>query len=504
MIIKDIFIPILTGALLTLAYPPFKLGFLAYFGLLPVFYIAKNVSAKRAFIRGLFWGLGLNSTSLYWICYDTVKGGVASIIYLSFMISIIFIFINCAEKRFGKYFIFMFPFMWTAWELLRAIGIFGFPWLSIAYTQTYYTSLIQFASITGVYGVSFWICLINIIIYYVIYNLKIKNVIMSFAILLMIFAVPFIYSNRELKKDMLESNSLKIALIQGNIPPKIKLQTSSIRSNFDTYVRLTRDASQKKPDIYIWPESATYSYIRYNSLYFNLLKEVANEMKVPIFTGALDIEYDKSGDKAKYYNSAFLISPFSDSLEVYSKIHLVPFSEWVPFGDIFPFLYNVDIATGDFSRGKDFTIFTIPKKLQEDKEFSLQKDIRFSAVICFESIFSDLVRQFCKKGAEFLIVITNDAWFGKSTAPYQHTQIAVFRSIENRIPIARCANTGISMFIDKMGRIIKQSKIFTESILIGNICLRNEETFYTRYGEIFAYIITSLGVIFMLISIVKK
>ena len=161
---------------------------------------------------------------------------------------------------------------------------------------------------------------------------------------------------------------------------------------------------------------------------------------------------------------------------------------------------------GDFSQGKDFKVFNF---LSENAKTTIESSdvkegIKFSAVICFESIFSDLVRNFCIKGAEFLIVITNDAWFGRSTAPYQHAQIAVFRAIENRIPIARCANTGVSMFIDQMGRITKQSKIFTESILVDKIFLRNKETFYTRYGEFFSYIITTIGTILMLFSIIRK
>lgn len=509
MIKKDILFPAVAGAFLTLAYPPFKLGFLAYLGLVPIFYIVKNTSVKSALKRGFFWSIGLNTASLYWICYDTVKGGISAILFYSFLLSIVFIFINYGLKRFGSNFIYIFPFVWTGWEFLRSIGLLGFPWLSVAYTQTYYTSLIQYVSITGVYGVSFWICIINIIIYYIITNVKIKKVITAFVILLIIFAVPFIYGNVELNKARPESGSLKVALIQGNIPPKIKLMGSAVRDNFNNYIRLSRDAAEEKPDFLIWPESATYCYLRYNTLYLNLLRAFSNELKIPIFTGSLDVEHETSNNKTKYYNSAFLIKPFSDDLEVYSKIHLVPFGEWVPYGDIFPFLYNLDIAMGDFTPGKEFTMFNIPQKLNKNREISQninenKKDIKFSAVICFESIFSDLVRNFCKNGAEFLIVITNDAWFGKSSAPYQHAQIAVFRAIENRIPIARCANTGVSMFIDKMGRVIKESKIFTESILIDEINLKGEETFYTRYGEIFSYFITAVGAILMLMSIIKK
>src|SRR3989339_781351 len=170
MIKKNVIIPILSGSLLTLAYPPFSLGFLAYLGLIPIFYLVRNVSFKTAFVRGIFWCFGLNAFSLYWISYDTLKGGILSIIYLTFITAVIFIFVNRVLANYGKVGIISFPFLWTAWEFLRAVGIFGFPWLLIAHTQTYYIPLIQFASIIGVFGVSFWICIINTIIYYILNN----------------------------------------------------------------------------------------------------------------------------------------------------------------------------------------------------------------------------------------------------------------------------------------------------------------------------------------------
>ncbi len=504
MIKKNIIIPALAGAFLTLAYPNFKLGFLAYIGMIPIFYFVKDVSFKHAFNRGFFWGLGLNSASLYWICYDTVKGGIASILFLAFLTAVVFIFVNRGMKIFGSNFIFAFPFIWTAWEFLRSVGILGFPWLSIAYTQTYYTSLIQYVSITGVFGVSFWICIINVTIYYILINIKTRKKIPAVLILLIIFVVPFTYGKIKIKRYQHKNNPLKIALIQGNIPAKIKLNSTKIRENFNTYIRLSKDAIKRKPDVIIWPESAAYCYLRHNSLYRKLLRNLVNELKTPVITGSLDSEYDKSNDRLKYYNSAFLIEPFSSELEVYSKIHLVPFSEWVPFSDVLPFLYKFDASMGDFSQGKYYKVFNLSNDKISAENTGALKNIKLSVVICFESIFSDLVRKFCHKGARLLVIITNDAWFGKTSAPYQHAQIAVFRAIENRIPIARCANTGVSMFIDKMGRVTKQSNIYTESVLIDKIYIENEKTFYTRFGDIFSYIITAVGTILMLISIIRK
>ena len=507
MIRKDVIIPAIAGSLLTLAYPPFKLGFLAYLGLVPLFYLVRDVSVKTAFIRGIFWALGFQSFSLYWICHDTVKGGILAIIYLSFMTSVIFIFLNRGARHFNNNIVYMFPFLWTAWEFIRGIGTFGFPWLAAAYTQTYYLPLIQFASITGVFGVSFWISIINAVIYYILSNIRTKKIIPSFSFLLLLFIIPFLYGYSELNKPRPGADSLKVSLIQGNIPAKIKLQSQSIRDNYQTYMRLSEDAARKKPDLIIWPESAAYSYLRITSSYLGLLRDLVNRHRIPLFTGSLDIEYDTNLGRPRYYNSAFFIKPFSDELPSYSKTHLVPFGEWVPFADRFPFLYKIDMAMGNFSRGNKYTVFNLPRRPKPGMEPSMgnkKGSIPFSAVICFESIFSDLVRQFCRRGALFLIVITNDAWFERTSAPYQHAQISVLRAIENRIPIVRCANTGVTMIIDKMGRVVKESEIYTESIITGDIEVRNEETFYARNGEIFSYVITAIGILFMIITIIKR
>ena len=197
-------------------------------------------------------------------------------------------------------------------------------------------------------------------------------------------------------------------------------------------------------------------------------------------------------DTREAYNSAFLFSPGETTLQRYNKINLVPISERVPFRDALPFLGRIKwevLETGDwgqafFSRGKEWTVFRHPKGA-------------FSVLICFESIFPDLVRKFVRRGARFLVNITNDAWFGRSSAPYQHARAVVFRAVENRIAIARSANTGVSMFVDPYGRTFQTTGIFHPALLIGSLPLRTEETFYTRYGNLFSLgcIVTSVLVL---------
>jgi apolipoprotein N-acyltransferase len=183
---------------------------------------------------------------------------------------------------------------------------------------------------------------------------------------------------------------------------------------------------------------------------------------------------EKESDQLRLLNSAFLISADGQILDRYDKIHLVPFGEYIPLKHILKFLDKLVVGIGDFFPGN------APEVLQGPGG-------RFGVVICFEVIFPDLVRRFVDLGADYMVTITNDAWFGRSSAPYQHFGMVVFRAVENRVYFARAANTGISGFIDPFGRIVHQSNIFTEEALTGEIQTGGPRTFYTGYGNLFGY-----------------
>jgi apolipoprotein N-acyltransferase len=191
------------------------------------------------------------------------------------------------------------------------------------------------------------------------------------------------------------------------------------------------------------------------------------------------------------YNSAYLASPPGELAGRYDKIHLVPFGEYVPLSKLLFFIGSLGEGIGDFKSGKKIFNFSIPQG-------------QFGVLICFEIIFPDLCRRFVKDGADFLVTITNDAWFGRTSAPYQHFSMATFRAIENRVFIARAANTGISGFIDPSGRIVKQGGIFTEEAMNGMIRLSSEKTFYTLYGDIFAWICSGFAILFLADALLQK
>ena len=483
---RNEFIAFSTGVLLALTYPPFKSGFIAYIGLIPLFYLMESERGRRGFRLGYLWGLGFNLAMLYWIIWATIPGGVAAVLFLPLYSAVLFYIIFYSYKKIGRKSLYIFPFFWTASEYLRSQGVLGFPWTSIAYTQTYYAPLIQYASITSAYGVSFWVCYLNVLFYFFFQNLHNTEKIIKYVIvIILVFTIPFIYGMLVIGKGefLNENRKIKVSMIQANIDPDVKWDEKFKNSNFSTYEKLTFRAAKEKPDIIIWPETAATCYLRLPQAvkYRRWVESIVNKTETPLITGTLDYKYVPEINEYRAFNSAVYFEPGKRNFEDYAKIKLVPFGERVPFEEYLKFLKDIDMGQGDFYPGNEEKVFILPLKNAP------RDNILFSVVICFESIFPDLFRKFCYNGAEFAIVITNDCWFGKTSAPFQHAQISIFRAIENRIGIARNANTGVSMIIDPYGRVNISTPIFKQRIITGKVYLRNNITFYTKYGDVFSY-----------------
>lgn len=507
--LRKLWLSFLSGIILSLSFPPLKLGFLAFGGLIPFFILLQDTRYKQAIKWGYITGLFVNFGSLYWISWVTIPGAVAAILYLPVFFIIYAIFHTFIRLRLGeKYLYLCIPFLWTGIEYLRSLGVLGFPWTSLAYTQTYYLSLLQYASYTSLYGISFWIVLINVIIMLMLKNYNdLKKVVFYFIILICLFIFPWIYGKMVIPDEETAREKIRVAIIQGNIDPYAKSDLEFWEENFRIYERLSKQAATQQPQLIIWPETAMPCYLRYNTEYLTKVRNLVSELNTPLITGAHDFKYVSNNDYLTF-NAAFLISPHSYYLDSYAKLHLVPFGERVPFTEFFPafrdFLESLEMGEGNFSPGDQLKTFYIPISTP-DNDSIIQTRIKVSVVICFESLFSDLVRKFIvDKGAQLLVIITNDGWFKRSAAPYHHAQAAVLRAIENRISIARSANTGVSMFIDPYGRTIKASPIFEELYLVDKVSLRNETTFFTRHGNIFSITISVLNLGPLIIALLKK
>lgn len=510
---RDLIFSLLTGALLSFAFPPLHLGFLAYFGLIPFFYVLEKKTLPQAIGWGYLTGLFVNLGTLYWINWVTVPGAIAAIVYLPVYYAVYAVLHIFLQRRIDeKYFYYCLPFLWTGMEFLRSLGVLGFPWSSLAYSQTYYLSLIQYSEYTSVFGVSFWIVVINVFILLILKNVtNIKKLVVYFSILVLLFILPWIYGKYIIPDEQIPADEkIRIGLVQGNIDPYMKWDAQFQRENLRIFLELTQKLQPNELDLIIWPETATPVYLRDSGLYLKQIFRIVHEFNVSLLTGTPDYSFDNE-DHYKTFNSAFLFTPIADSFQVYRKMHLVPFGERVPFTDTFPFiaelLEKLEMGEGNFEPGDKILTFQIPKikhiSAKKNTSTSTQEYYLAPVIICFESLFPELVRDFVNEGADFLIIITNDAWFGRSPAPFHHAQIAVFRAIENRISIARCANTGVSMFIDEYGRTIESSSIFERMTLARDIPLRRETTFFTKHGHVFAVTVTLLNLVPLIFGLFK-
>lgn len=489
---QDFYLTALSALLFSLAFPPLPFGFVAYFSLVPLLIALEKKSQSSAFKIGYIFGLISNSLLLFWVCWATIPGMVAATILLCLYTAILCWFFALVQRRWYEGAVYFFPFLWVAMEYVRSLTEVSFPWLNLSYTQTYYLKLIQHASLWGNYAVSFWILCLNLIVYIFILNKKRwKLAIILFAVFMVL---PYIYGTWVMSKKV-EGEEIKIALLQGSIEQKIKWDDRYLDFNIQTYIDMSKKAAEEKADLIIWPESAAPCYLAAESLYMSEVQATCDELNIPLLVGTNDYQV-MAGGRIKYYNSAFLFTPHGGYPQVYNKIHLVPFSEKVPYEEKHHLSDKIQLGQSDFSSGDKLTIFEMSKG-------------KFATLICFESVYPALVRDFVNQGAEFLVNITNDGWFGKTHGPFQHARIAVFRAVENRFAIARCANTGISEFIDPYGRTEKATPIFVRTIVTDKVSLKrttliDNRTFYARYGDWFAQACCLISFLAMVIALFRR
>lgn len=421
-----------------------------------------------------------------------------------------------------------FPFVWTAFEYTSSLGQISFPWLLSGNTQTYNLAKIQIAEYTGVFGVSFWICTVSVCLYYLficfnkggIKNQKLKLSVCS-ALLILLYFLPDIYNNysgSELKfTGYNKVGKVKIGILQPNVNPWKKWggKQSELIESYAEDIRNINSAS-KNLDMLILPETAFPYYFR-ESFFddkYEIIKNVCDSLKLPLLIGTPDLQiYEnqltappdakvmkKSGLKYDTYNSAFLFEPGKDKsgYQKHYKVKLVAGSERFPYQEYLPFtksLIEWGVGLSSWQIGRDTAVFILAGK---------ENNYRFNTAICYESVYPEFFSEFVKKGTDFSVIITNDGWWGKLFGTYQHNQFAVFRSIENRTWIARCANTGISCFIDPYGNMYDKTEIDTDTFLVREIGVRGENTFYTLNGDLFANICLLTGLISFLISFFLK
>ncbi len=490
---RNIFLSLLSGILLILSFPNFDLEFLVWFALVPLFYSVEGKglwnSFKLGFLTGLISFLGI----LYWIIvavhtYGNVPLILSGLIllllvgYLSLFIGAFTFLYRFIQIRLGLQTILLAPLLWVSLEYLRSFLLTGFPWASLGHSQYMNLPFIQMADITGVYGLSFVILLVNASLYMALLQWSKRTFpFQEVAITILLLLGFLVYGYLRMgavDRQTIQDPPLKIGLVQGNIDQSIKWDESFQKETLKIYERLSLKVAEGKPDLIIWPETATPFFFQEAKEYQPLVLGIPKKTNAFLLFGTPSYKIERG--KVHHYNSALMVSPAGELRGKYDKIHLVPYGEYVPLGEYLS-LGSLGEGIGNFKSGKETFNFTLPQG-------------KFGILICFEIIFPDLCRKFVREGANFLVTITNDAWFGRTSAPRQHLTIATFRAIENRVFIARSANTGISAFIDPVGRIMKQGGIFTEEAMNGTITLSKEKTFYTLFGDVFSWICSAFSI----------
>lgn len=523
---KNIFLAILSGVLLSLSFPPFKTGFFAYFGLVPILiFINRAKNYRELLIFTYLSMLVFHALTLYWIGGWSSKtdpfmmiGSVALILVHPFFYWLPFVFFFLIKKHLGnKSAFFAFPFLWNSLEYLRSVDETAFPWLTLGNTQSYYLPIIQITSIIGVYGLSFIIVVFNVLIYVAYKNFRYESfrfTLNKLAIIVIVLVSLFIYGKVILNESIYDGKKIRVGVIQPDFDPWEKWE-DEVNPQIDVYLQLSDSAVQKGAELIVWPESALPVYLLSGNYPEEVrrIKNFCRDKNVAIVTGLPLVHFYFSKEQAKEdsrisrdssyyydtYNGVVLFLPDTDLIQEYGKMNLVPFAERAPYLHYLPFLGDLikwSVGISNWSVWDKQTVFNY--KTQEGDS------VKFSAVVCYESIFPSFNAEFVKNGAQFLVVVTNDSWYGRTSGPYQHKQYAIFRAIENRRWIVRSANGGISSIIDPFGRTIFETNLFERTYFVDDIYVNNDLTYYVQYRDIISYFALIISGIFISIAYIKK
>jgi len=473
----------LSGVLLALSFPRFDLAPLAFVALIPLLVGLDGIPALQGTYLGIIAGAVFSLMSIPWVVHTmTAYGGlplpvgilllVALSLYLALYVGVFAFGVTRLSPEGGLGYLVGAATLWVGLEYLRTFLLTGFPWNLLGYTQYRSLSIIQIASITGVYGVSFLLVLVNAAVALACLHVRrsARQALMPVLGVGVLLIGTVVFGMGRRVSAEIPRREIRVSVVQGNIEQGIKWDPEFAGRTIAIYDRLTRRAD-RGADLIVWPETAVPFFLREGGPLTQRVLDLAMEVQTPLLVGSPDRVSDAS---PRYYNSAFLISPAGEIVQKYDKMHLVPFGEYVPLSSLLFFVHKMATGIGDFSPGEAFTVFEIPGG-------------RFGVLICFETIFPDQVRRYVLAGADFLVNITNDAWFGDSAAPYQHLSMAALRAVENGVYLVRAANTGISALVAPSGQILEQSGLFVEAVLSGTMAPRSGGTFYTRRGDLFAW-----------------
>ena len=494
--IHKILFSMLSGILVSISFPTLIFGFhfpnlslIAWVALVPLFVVVSSARPRNAFIYTFIAGLVLYSTSLFWL-YKAIHGfGGLSIATSMSVMFLLFLILSCTtgfaplfarliQKRWRGELIVLLPVCWTAIELIgNYVPFGGFPWSNIAMGQYGVLPVIQIVDLVGVYGLIFAMIWTNVFIAEVIIRASggvvkflLPKTILTVVLVAGILGYGFISLNT-VDEEYAAAKTIQVGMIQGNIPQAEKWMKDKAVRNLDVHrrgvVKLTEHV-----DLIIWPEASfpwpvKDSMTLIDPLTLGFLDGYVG-VTPHVMLGAI-VERDDD----LYYNSAILFDAQGKVVSMHHKSHLVPFGEYVPYKEALFFAKKLTEPIGNFVPG----LSTAPL---------IAGDAKVGVLICYEDVFPEISRNLSAAGANLLVNITNDAWYGVTSAPYQHLALSVFRAVENRRTLLRATNTGISAVISPTGKIQMESGLFEPAILVVNAPLMERVTSYARLGDWFA------------------
>jgi apolipoprotein N-acyltransferase len=484
---RGFLLAVASGLLLAASFPSLDFEPLAWVGFVPLLLAARGRRPGAAFVLGWTGGLVFYLGTVYWVAYTITR---YTALPLPLAIGILVLMASILAGYHGAFLgglrwlemrgvpaVWIAPALWVTLEWLRSWFFVGFPWATLGYSQYRHHALVQMAEVTGVYGVSALLVFFNAVAATVLAarGVRERRVFPALVVLTaLVVAVPLVGEWRATALARRPpAGRLRVGIAQGNIEQDHKWDPAYQGETMTRYRDLTSAAAASRPDLVVWPETATPFFFQQAGPLRDDVLELAERHHVHILFGSPAVRQTRDGELEEL-NRAYLVSAEGHEVATYDKIQLVPFGEYVPFARILFFVERIVEAVGRVAPGVVPTVFHLPTT-------------DFGVLICYEGIFPALTRRFVAGGADFLVNITNDAWYGRTSAPYQHLAQVTFRAVENRVPLVRAANTGISAFIDPDGQIRWQGPLYETAWHVDEVSWPGVRTFYTRFGDVFAW-----------------
>ena len=448
--------------------------------------VAPLYTPWAGFRLGLLTGWVYFSGTLYWtVSVMTTYGGLSTPVailaagllvgYLSLYVGAVAVLVGGSVRRFGVSGLWLAPAFWVAAEWVRGWVGGGFPWVPLGTSQAGVLPIAQLASVTGVYGLSFLVALVGTAAAVIALSRRRRHLIAAAGVVLLLVAVAAAGMLRLADGRLATTGRvLRVGLVQGNVEQDMKWDPKYRDPILSRYLSLSHETILAGAQLVIWPEASTPFFLETDTAMAEPIHRMAAEAHTPFVIGTDEF------DGKNVFNAASVIGADGRPRGSYRKIHLVPFGEYVPLKKLLFFVGPLVEAVSDFAPGTEATVL------------DLGGGIRAGVAICYESTYPDLTRAFANGGAQLLMVITNDAWFGNSSAAYQHFQMGAMRAIETGRFLARAANTGITAFVDPYGRVVARADMFRPLSLTADVRLLDDRTIYTRTGDLIAWLCAAL------------